>query len=100
METDRLLEYVINRDIISVIMNSVYKDVINVAVVDHISENEKLRHEIEILGNKDDDVKKHFQKKSFNLKNVLNGARPKVFVINWPCNNKKKMILRKLSLNF
>ena len=57
--SDRLLEQVLNADIISVIMNALYETGTSMLVDDHCADNDLLKHEVESLKQENERIRKH-----------------------------------------
>ena len=77
-QSDRLLEFVLNADILSVIMNDVYESGTSALVDDHKTENallkgeiEKLKYENEALSKHSDDMQSLLSKEICQLKHKL-----------------------------
>lgn len=77
-DADRLLEQVLNADILSVIMNDLYKSGTTMLMDDLCVDNnllneeiEKLKHENNMLRMKNDDVCKQFSRESVQLRKTL-----------------------------
>jgi hypothetical protein len=77
-DADRLLEQVLNADILSIIMNDLYKCGTSMLQNDHCVDNnllkeeiEKLKQENEVLRMNNDDVCKQFSKESLQLRKTL-----------------------------
>ena len=58
-DADRLLEYVLNADIISVIMNALYESGTSIIVDDQTADNNLAKHEIETLKQENERISKH-----------------------------------------
>ena len=77
-DSDRLLEKVLEADILSIIMNDLYKSGTSMLVEDHCADNHLLNQEIETLKHKydtlrknSDDVKNKLSKENCQLKQRL-----------------------------
>jgi hypothetical protein len=77
-DADRLLEQVLNADILSVIMNDLYKSGTSMLMDDLCVDNnllnveiEKLKHDNDMLRKNNDDVRKQFSKEIYQLKQRL-----------------------------
>jgi chaperonin cofactor prefoldin len=77
-DSDRLLEKVLEADILSIIMNDLYKSGTSILVEDHCADNDLLNKEIETLKlkydtlkTKSDDVQNKLSKENCQLKQRL-----------------------------